>query len=1349
MIGANLRVNLHPKNNTGKGIEMKNVIAAVEVLLLFIAAASYAQSYPALIMVPVTFYDYHSDGSNPDFNPVVANAVAIPGMVAATLDASGNIQAGPRIFFSNGITKWFRPWRQGTDNIKPFYNRTAGATFGALDSTSAVLYDSLYKNIVIQDSLPLTYVATSAGQYTYQSVAYFPLDARGFGNEPTLNWDGLSTLNNHNYSFAMRIHKSFQYQPGITFQFTGDDDVWIFINGTLVLDLGGMHPALTGAFKLDSVNTTLGLGLVAGNNYNFDMFYCERQANGSDIIMTSNIFTAPPAGLSYKQNPANFVVGTAITSDTAVVTGTVDSFAVSPALPAGLSLAKATGIISGTPTTASTATNYTVTARNAAGVTSVSLSITVNASIVLYSQVHIYVVSGGKSLIDSLYMRTDQDTTLHAEGLRADGSGVWDDLAVKWGNSAGLTFNTTAPATGQSWAFNPQVPATGTIFIQATSGTAVLCDTIKAVFSSGLPYREALYPLPGQPNTTTPANQVLAPTATVVAGVPFQVVAKLFDNKNYWLSSYERSNAPVSWALQEISGSGSTGSLSTASGYLTSFTGTKAGNVIKITATYQQEAGNINSVALQSIIISVTAGPATHLVIEGDTSKTRSPNADNPVQTVTVVSRDTSVAVYAILRDAYGNWVDYSRTTLWSSIDTTKAKVVAGNTAIGQGIIIRKTVSGQTIVVARDTTHSGSGFMDSVTVVLSNISYDSLRIAVGPGNTVIKNLVMRTDIGDTTLNVQGKRSDNGQWEYVTANWSIVPALKTSTAAPQASTWRFTPIDTGTGVIVVSNQDAAPDTIAVHFLPGLAYSLVLYQGPGAPGGANVPFTPPAISVVDTSGKPLQMYAKIFDKNGVWLGNYEHASAPVSWNIVELTGNPPTGTLNTAAGYTSAFTPTRAYNTVYVIARLDSAGLPTTARDTVQIAVVHAAASQLVIEADPNWQVKPNAAVPVDSIRISNNQTWAPVYALIRDRFGNFVQYSANTDWESLNPVTLFPGDTSVVSAHNGTNSIGQGIVYRKAAEGRQPVTAASLEFPGLADTIMAIELKYYYLKLRIVVRSDTTRLGTLTMATNDDTTLKAIGLRSDNTTWEPVTNAKWEISSGLSVPTNQAPPGSASYWTFLPNAPGAGWICVTLGNDAVTLPDTVQAIFMVGIPGQVQLINPQDTAKIQADLVTLVWNKAAPAVTKYMLQVATDSGMSHILLVDSTITDTSTALMSLAANTSYWWEVKAYNSSGWGPFSTKYKFAIIPGSVRPNRREVRAFEVHYSTNVLRYALPVQCYVSVKYYDVKARIIASFVNKIQSAGYYTLPLPVSSWSKGVYIQVFKAGRFERRETIIKLK
>src|SRR6185312_12400477 len=60
--------------------------------------------------------------------------------------------------------------------------------------------------------------------------------------------------------------------------------------------------------------------------------------------------------------------------------GTI-TYSVSPALPAGLSISSATGTISGTPSAASVATNYTVTATNGCSSTTSIVNITVLASV--------------------------------------------------------------------------------------------------------------------------------------------------------------------------------------------------------------------------------------------------------------------------------------------------------------------------------------------------------------------------------------------------------------------------------------------------------------------------------------------------------------------------------------------------------------------------------------------------------------------------------------------------------------------------------------------------------------------------------------------------------------------------------------------------------------------------------------------------------------------------------------------------------------------------------------------------------------------------------------------------------
>jgi hypothetical protein len=92
----------------------------------------------------------------------------------------------------------------------------------------------------------------------------------------------------------------------------------------------------------------------------------------------------PPSNLVYSTNPASYVVGSAITLNTPISSGSaVVSYSVTPALPSGLALNTTSGAISGTPTVASATAIYTVTATNTAGSVTVSLSITVTAAPVL------------------------------------------------------------------------------------------------------------------------------------------------------------------------------------------------------------------------------------------------------------------------------------------------------------------------------------------------------------------------------------------------------------------------------------------------------------------------------------------------------------------------------------------------------------------------------------------------------------------------------------------------------------------------------------------------------------------------------------------------------------------------------------------------------------------------------------------------------------------------------------------------------------------------------------------------------------------------------------------------------
>ena len=273
-------------------------------LVLFLALQLRAQNYPDTIWMPVTFYDFHSDGSNPEFEQPNDGGVHT-GMVADTLDNSRKPMLGPVPYRNYEIAKWYRPWQPGDFTIPNYVITAGGGNNATIQYTGMVTvnYDTAFKNVVIQDSLPFVHIGN--GIYQYNNPNFFLLDGRGFGNE------GLP----HNYSFTMELHSAFTYEKGLVFNFAGDDDVWAFINGHLAMDLGGVHQTANGALNLDNNNPT---GMQVGHKYNFDLFYAERHTVASDIKITTNLFT-PPGYLQLFAKP-----GTPNTPDNPML-GTLDS----------------------------------------------------------------------------------------------------------------------------------------------------------------------------------------------------------------------------------------------------------------------------------------------------------------------------------------------------------------------------------------------------------------------------------------------------------------------------------------------------------------------------------------------------------------------------------------------------------------------------------------------------------------------------------------------------------------------------------------------------------------------------------------------------------------------------------------------------------------------------------------------------------------------------------------------------------------------------------------------------------------------------------------------------------------
>ena len=117
---------------------------------------------------------------------------------------------------------------------------------------------------------------------TFSSDSFFPLDGAGWGNSGTSQDFKVP----HNYSFTTEIHTTFRYNGAESFTFQGDDDVWIFINGKLAVDLGGLHFSETQTVDLDASAATL--GIQKGAVYPLDLFNAERHSVNSDFRIDLN-----------------------------------------------------------------------------------------------------------------------------------------------------------------------------------------------------------------------------------------------------------------------------------------------------------------------------------------------------------------------------------------------------------------------------------------------------------------------------------------------------------------------------------------------------------------------------------------------------------------------------------------------------------------------------------------------------------------------------------------------------------------------------------------------------------------------------------------------------------------------------------------------------------------------------------------------------------------------------------------------------------------------------------------------------------------------------------------------------
>lgn len=239
-------------------------------------------THPDSMTIPITYFDQQSDCLVFEFQKcsnlrdkttgwtpnIVKNTLGSDGLPIPTNESSDN----SLIATSKNVTG--HDPVQSSDN---FYQ-----WFHAVDGKSTKYERELTFNRVGNEN-----------KYTYGGRQIFPLD----------DVPDAQITSGHNFHFTAHMKTPIKVSRSgtETFDFSGDDDVWVFLNGHLVLDIGGVHTAIDGSFTINqdgSVSsriyegrktyseTTYDLGLEKDQVINLDLFYAERNTSEANTLIT-------------------------------------------------------------------------------------------------------------------------------------------------------------------------------------------------------------------------------------------------------------------------------------------------------------------------------------------------------------------------------------------------------------------------------------------------------------------------------------------------------------------------------------------------------------------------------------------------------------------------------------------------------------------------------------------------------------------------------------------------------------------------------------------------------------------------------------------------------------------------------------------------------------------------------------------------------------------------------------------------------------------------------------------------------------------------------------------------------
>lgn len=237
-----------------------------------------AEALPPFLDLPLVIRDFrgYTDANgarHPDFqvdqmSPSCSTQL-FTGMLGPLFTARLDAQGKP-VYVGNGVNA-NDCVRGGATGFAQWYRDTPGVNATVVKSLRLVRQPD--------DS----YVFNSDTDAPYVGLGgFYPIEGELFGNQ----YPGSGP--NHNYHFTSEVKYWFTYAAAGTppvLSFTGDDDVFVFINGRLAVDIGGIHGPRSDSITVDATNATK-LGLENGKIYEIVVFQAERNRTGSNYKLT-------------------------------------------------------------------------------------------------------------------------------------------------------------------------------------------------------------------------------------------------------------------------------------------------------------------------------------------------------------------------------------------------------------------------------------------------------------------------------------------------------------------------------------------------------------------------------------------------------------------------------------------------------------------------------------------------------------------------------------------------------------------------------------------------------------------------------------------------------------------------------------------------------------------------------------------------------------------------------------------------------------------------------------------------------------------------------------------------------